>query len=185
VTATGFDIEFGLPEDLHVLTLSADSEQAASQLRTFAAQRNQETAYDGLAAARAFLQTDSVVWNGVLRAPIDGRSVPAVFGVSVRPLRPGESARTIAAEATRRFAGDAVVEPFPTRHGEAVGVRRIGTLLVADDELTTAVAQVACAFADVGGCATVTGVALSLDDLDVTTLVVGAIADTVRLMRRD
>jgi hypothetical protein len=185
VTATGFDIEFGLPEDLHVLTLAADDEDARDQLRRFAVQRDEEPASDGLVAARAFLQTDSVVWNGVLRAPIDGRSVLAVFGVTVRPLRERESARSIAETTSRRYADDAVVEPFPTRHGEAIGVRRVGTLVVADDEVTTAVAQVSCVFADVGGCATVTGVALSLDDLDITTLVVGAIADTVRLVRRE
>jgi hypothetical protein len=191
-TDTGFDVEFGVPDDLFSIAIAPDDDTASRQLLHFVDQRvgSDATAEDKAAtlaqllAARAALQQDSVVWTGVMSAPVDGKWVLAHFGVSVRPRSPGETPRSIAAEVERRYRDDAAVEAFPTRHCDAVGVRRIGTLLAGDDALTTAVAQVVCLFSDLGGVATVTGIALSLDDLDVTTLIVGAIADTVVLRPR-
>ena len=111
-----------------------------------------------------------------MSAPIDGQWVLAHFGVSVRTVQRGESLAGLGAEIARRYRDDAVIEDFPTKHCEALGVRRIGTLVAGDDEVTTAVAQVLCFFKETQGLATVTGIALSLEDLDVITLIVGAIA---------
>jgi hypothetical protein len=191
-TDTGFDVEFGVPDDLFSIAIAPDDDTASRQLLHFVDQRvgSDATAEDKAAtlaqllAARAALQQDSVVWTGVMSAPVDGKWVLAHFGVSVRPRGNGETPRSIAAEVERRYRDDAAVEAFPTRHCDAVGVRRVGTLLAGDDALTTAVAQVVCVFGELGGVATVTGIALSLDDLDVTTLIVGAIADTVVLRPR-
>ncbi len=189
---TGFDVEFGVPDDLFSIAIAPDDTTATSQLLHFVDQRvgpdattdDKTATLTQLLAARAALQFDSVVWTGVMSAPVDGKWVLAHFGVSVRPRTDGETTRTITADVERRYRDDSVVEPFPTRHCEAVGVRRIGTLLAGDDVVTTAVAQVVCLFSELGGTATVTGIALSLDDLDVTTLIVGAIADTVVLRPR-
>jgi hypothetical protein len=189
---TGFDVEFGVPDDLFSIAIARVDDTAADQLLHFVDKRvgpdaTPATKADVLAqllAARAALQHDSVVWSGVMSAPIDGQWVLAHFGVSVRTAQRGESLANLQADVERRYRDDAIVEPFPTRHCEAIGVRRVGTLVAGDDVVTTAVAQVLCLFNDVRGLATVTGIALSLDDLDVTTLIVGAIADSVVLRQR-
>ncbi|MCU1676390.1 MAG: hypothetical protein JWM93_1148 [Frankiales bacterium] len=190
--ATGFDIEFGVPDDLFSIAIAGDDDVAADQLHHFVDQRcgadaspvTKAGTLAQLLAARAALQLDSVVWTGVMSAPVDGKWVLAHFGLSVRPLRRGETTASLAADVERRYQDDAVVEEFPTRHCEAIGIRRIGTLIAADEAVTTAVAQVVCVFGAQRGLATVTGIALSLEDLDVTTLIVGAIADTVVLRPR-
>ena len=189
---TGFDVEFGVPDDLFSISIARDDDEAGDQLLHFVDKRvgpdaTSATKADVLAqllAARAALAYDSVVWSGVMSAPIDGKWVLAHFGVSVRTAQRGESLATLQADIERRYRDDAIVEPFPTRHCTAIGVRRVGTLVAGEDEVTTAVAQVLCFFNEVKGLATVTGIALSLDDLDVTTLIVGAIADSVVLRHR-
>jgi len=191
-TETGFDVEFGVPDDLFSIAIAPDDDTATTQLEHFVDQRvgadasaeDKAVTTSQLLAARAALQQDNVVWTGVMSAPVDGKWVLAHFGVSVRTRRSGETTDSIGDDVERRYRDDAVVEPFPTRHCEAVGIRRIGTLVAGDDAITTAVAQVVCVFPAVGGVATVTGIALSLDDLDVTTLITGAIADTVILRPR-
>ena len=191
-TETGFDVEFGVPDDLFSIAIDRDDAAASDQLLHFIDKRlgpdptadQKADVLTQLLAARAALQHDSVVWSGVMSAPIDGQWVLAHFGVSVRTVQRGESLAGLGAEIARRYRDDAVIEDFPTKHCEALGVRRIGTLVAGDDEVTTAVAQVLCFFKETQGLATVTGIALSLEDLDVITLIVGAIADTVVLRPR-
>lgn len=181
-----------MPDDLFSIAIARDDDEAGNQLAHFVDKRvgpdatpaSKASVLAQLLAARAALAQDSVVWSGVMSAPIDGQWVLAHFGVSVRTTQRGESLSGLQSAIESRYREDAIVEPFPTRHCEAIGVRRVGTLVAGDEELTTAVAQVLCVFPEVKGLATVTGIALSLDDLDVITLIVGAIADSVVLRQR-
>lgn len=187
-TETSFDVAFGVPDDLFSVEISRDDETAASQLRDFVARRAEDadaqTRTAQLVAARSTLDGGRHVWGGVMGAPVDGKYLLAYFALTVRALDAGETAGTIEEAIERRYGDDASIEPWQTQFAEAVGVRRIGTLIVDDELVTTAVSQVSLLFPQLKGVATVTGIALSLDDLDVTTVIVGAMAESVQLRPR-
>lgn len=194
-----FEIEFEVPDDLLSLAVELDEEAAAAAHAAFLDERLTDTApaelrqqaLAQLAAARQDLINGQVRYFGLASAELDGRWVMCLFGVSVVAFAVPEQfhpANLLAGVLRHQDLEDgALIEEFETPYGPAVGVRRADVLTVPasgsgwPQRIDTGAAQALVAFGELELVGVVSGYCLNLEDIDLTTAIVGVIAHTLNI----
>jgi hypothetical protein len=187
-----FRLVVRVPEDMFSLALEEDERDATATHAAFLDRvlpdgNAREEALEQLAAARRMLKDGGASWLGLAAGPYAGRMAMMLASITVTPFDPPEGlapAGVLASMLRAEYPADAaLIEEFQAPGGPAVGIRRAGTLDLADRHLATGVAQALVVYPEPGALGIVSGICLHPDDLDPVAALVAAIAARMTVMR--
>ena len=193
-TAAGrFRLRVEVPADMMSSAVEEDDDHAAETLAMSvglwlppsAPPGTREGILDQLAAARAYLRGNGASWFGVTTGPIRGRRVMVLVSIAVTEFDspPGVPAEDVLARMlTDQYPHDAaLVETFRARRNPGVGIRRLDAIELPPRTLTVGVSQILIIYDPPGALGVITGLSLDPADIDLTAILISAIARTMRV----